>query len=59
MDLQDNLPWIFSQDLHEPKHPMLDVSHSTAYLEWYFRVLLVLSPVNFGYSGHLVLVWFI
>ena len=60
MDLQDNLPWIFSQDLHEPRHPMLDVtSHLTAYLEWYFRVLLVPSPVTFGYPGHFVLVWFI
>ena len=36
---------------------MLDItSHLTAYLEWYFRVLLVSSPVTFGYSGHLVLI---
>ena len=56
MDLQDNLPWLFSHDLHEPRHLMLDItSHLTAYLEWYFRILLVLGPVTFGYFGHPVL----
>ena len=57
MDLQDNLPGLFSQVLHEPRHPMLDItSHLTAYLEWYYRVPLVPRPVTFGYSGHPVLV---